>query len=406
METVQAEVVDCPLCSIPERESLLYDDGVVYLVSTKIMKGHNVRVMACIHRHTEEPSFNERVRMLIVLYNYMSVNCMGEWYILDNTFCSISAHSHYVACDSVGTVDELKQLSETPRIRFPLNKIMIGIPAHNEEAHIGSVIRGAKRFGDVVVYNDGSTDKTTEVSLLHGACVLNAYSKTENKGYGYALKQLFDYARVNGYQSLVTLDGDGQHNPDEIINLLSGLCGSDVVIGNRFIAGSKTPLHRELFIKGISFVTGIGDSQSGYRAYNRDVIDSMKVSKNSFGASHEILMNILENGYKVSEVPVSISYEDNVHSESPVAQGWTLAETVFWTQVWGKPLYTLGGAFLAFALIGTWFIGALFNEYYMKHYFAMNLAILGTGFYMASLVFLLACMFVLVNRKLYRELKK
>ena len=399
-------VESCPLCTIPSREPILYDDGVVYLVRTQNMKGHHVRVMACTHRHTDNPTLDELVRMFILIYNYMTVNCSGEWCIVDNTYGSIPDHAHYTACDTLGTPEELEQLAKTPKTHFPLNSIMIGIPAHNEEANIGKVIETARRFGDVVVYNDGSTDETAKVSILHKAHVLNPHRETENQGYGYGLKQLFNYAEKHGYQTLVTIDGDGQHDPREIMNLLVALNNADVVIGNRFIAGSKTPLHRELFIHGLSFVTGIGDSQSGFRAYNRRAIETIVIEKDDMSASLDSLTQIIYNGLKVTEVPITITYEDTQHSESPITQGWTLAETLFWTQIWGKPITTLGTMGTLTGLAGLYFILRVMKFWYVNHTFVFNLAIVGTGFLMTSMMLFLGLMFVLVNRKLYRELKK
>ncbi len=398
--------LNCPLCSIPEREPILYSDGVVYLVKTLKMKGHDVRVMACTHRHTDKPDIDETVRMIVLLYNYMSKNCLGEWYLCDSTHCTIPDHAHYVACDGKGTPEELELLSLTEKIRFPLNKVMIGIPAHDESDNIGSVISGAKLYGDVVVYDDGSTDKTTEISQVHGAHVLNPNNKHRNRGYGYGLMKLFKYARDNGYQTLVTIDGDGQHDSSDIINLLCALNNVDVVIGNRFIGVHGTPLYREIFIHGLNFITGVGDSQSGFRAYNRAAIEAVSIQKYDMGGSLDILTQVIDADLSISETPININYTDTKHSQSPITQGFSLLETLFWVRVWGKPITTLGGVSMVSLFLGVVFGAMLVNEYYMKQYFALNLALLASGFIMASLVLLLACMFVLVNRKILRELKR
>ena len=397
----------CPLCSIPELESILYSDDVIYLVKTKEMKGHKVRVMACTYRHTTNPTIDEQVRMFVTLHKYMSVNCVGEWYLCDSTHCSIPEHAHFVACDGLGTVEELELLSRTEKVSFPLNKVMIGIPAHNEFENIGKVIDESKQFGTVVVYDDGSTDKTTEVSLVHGAHVLNPNREQGNRGYGYGLMKLFEYARDNGYETLVTIDGDGQHDPSDIINLLCALNKVDMVIGNRFLGSiNETPLYRELFIQGINFITGVGDSQSGFRAYNRAAIETVFIQKYDMGGSLDILTQILDANLSISEVPVNITYENNEPSESPITQGYSLLETLFWVQIWGKPLTYLGSISLLSMILGGVFGSMLINEYYVKQYFALNLALLASGFIMASLVLLLACMFILVNRKILRELER
>ena len=110
---------ECPLCSIPEREPILYSDDIIYLVKTSKMKGHKVRVMACTYRHTDNPTIDEQVRMFITIQKHMSVNCPGIWYLCDSTHCSIPQHAHFVACDGLGTPEELELLSRTEKVRFP-----------------------------------------------------------------------------------------------------------------------------------------------------------------------------------------------------------------------------------------------------------------------------------------------
>jgi hypothetical protein len=109
-------VADCPLCSIPQREKVLYQDELLYLASTKLMKGHKVRVMACINRHSAEPTFEERLQCAVKLVDYMRLYA-GEFVICDNTQSSIPSHWHLMACDTDGHGDP--QLYNTPRVRFP-----------------------------------------------------------------------------------------------------------------------------------------------------------------------------------------------------------------------------------------------------------------------------------------------
>lgn len=116
-----SEEVDCPLCSIPEREQTIYSDNLIYLVKTKEDKGHNTRLMVCTHRHTVEPTFQEKTHAICLLFSHMSF-IMGErtWYIVDDAYASIKDHWHRVACDDIGTEEELVQLAKTEKVRFPL----------------------------------------------------------------------------------------------------------------------------------------------------------------------------------------------------------------------------------------------------------------------------------------------
>lgn len=113
--------VDCPLCSIPERESTIYSDDLIYLVKTKENKGHKTRLMVCTHRHTNKPTFEERTSAICLIYSYMSL-VMGNqtWYIVSDTCATIPQHWHMISCDGLGTEDELISLHKSEKVRFPL----------------------------------------------------------------------------------------------------------------------------------------------------------------------------------------------------------------------------------------------------------------------------------------------
>lgn len=111
----------CPLCEIPKREMLLYEDDLVYLVPTLDLKGHKVRVMAVIKRHSSNPTFEEQVTADAVLINYM-LKLMGgkDWYIVSSQNASIPNHYHRMACD-FPLEDEADPLFPlTNKVAFPL----------------------------------------------------------------------------------------------------------------------------------------------------------------------------------------------------------------------------------------------------------------------------------------------
>jgi hypothetical protein len=105
----------CPLCSIPLREKIIYQDDLIYLAETKELKGHKVRLMAVIKRHSAEPTFEERVLCTVKLYNNMRKSG-GDFFIVNNDHCSVPDHWHLMACDADGHADPL--LYSTPRVRF------------------------------------------------------------------------------------------------------------------------------------------------------------------------------------------------------------------------------------------------------------------------------------------------
>jgi glycosyltransferase involved in cell wall biosynthesis len=162
-------------------------------------------------------------------------------------------------------------------------KILIIVPAYNEEASLPGVIRDLREHipsADVLVVNDGSRDATVLVSRKLGVIVLDL---PFNLGIGGAMQTGYLYAERNGYDIAVQFDGDGQHLASEIQKLLEPLEANlaDLVVGSRFmtIGGYKAPVFRKLGIRIFSFVlsrilgTDVTDSTSGFRAVNRRAIE-------------------------------------------------------------------------------------------------------------------------------------
>ena len=163
-------------------------------------------------------------------------------------------------------------------------RTIAAIPCYNEALAIGSVVlklKLARKYVDeVLVVDDGSTDGTVEVATAAGAAVV---SHGVNKGYGAAIRTCFNYAKENNFDVLITLDGDGQHNPSCIPDFIKVLKTSeaDVIIGSRFLAKNKLspiPKYRIVGMKVLNLFTRLvgkvktTDSQSGYRAYSRRAI--------------------------------------------------------------------------------------------------------------------------------------
>lgn len=114
---------NCPLCTIPINETLLYEDDSVYLVSTKDNKSHKVRVMAVTKRHTTEPTFEEITLAYGILINHMTNLMLNQdWYIVDGTFASVPQHFHILACDIPLEEEEDPFFVKTPKIVFPIRE--------------------------------------------------------------------------------------------------------------------------------------------------------------------------------------------------------------------------------------------------------------------------------------------
>ncbi|MBS7247426.1 MAG: glycosyltransferase family 2 protein [Candidatus Jordarchaeales archaeon] len=194
-------------------------------------------------------------------------------------------------------------------------KLVCVSPAFNEERTVASVVKGALKYVDeVVVVDDGSTDNTSEEASKAGAIVIR---HPRNLGKGAALKTGFKVALKRGADIVVSLDADGQHDPDEIPRLLSALKNGnfDVVIGSRFLGDiSNMPTPRILSntitskILNLFFKMPVTDSQSGYRAFKREVIESVKFSDPRFAAETEILIDANRKGFRIGEVRIKTLY--------------------------------------------------------------------------------------------------
>lgn len=223
---------------------------------------------------------------------------------------------------------------------------MVGIPAYNEAEMIAEIVTAADRYADeVVVVDDGSDDETVERAKRAGATVI---AHGSNRGYGATLGTIFEHARDTGSEQLVILDGDGQHDPDDIPKLLEAQrrYGADIIVGSRFVGDSETrlPTYRRLGLLVINALTNAGirlrystttaaDTQSGFRAYGRDAIETFARSGeigDGMGASLDILFRAAREGFEVGEVPTNIEYDmENPSSQHPLMHGLTLLKAIF-----------------------------------------------------------------------------
>ena len=194
-------------------------------------------------------------------------------------------------------------------------KIVVIIPAHNEGARIGEVVRQVRETVpeyDVLVVNDGSRDDTARMAEAAGAEVV---SHPSNLGYGVAIQTGYKYALAQGYDYLVQMDGDGQHDPAFIPDLLAPVRAgeTDFALGSRFlgVASYQPPGVRRagmgFFRSLVSSLIGqrITDSTSGYQAFNRRVIRFFTTEV--FPCDYpdaDMLITLHRVGFRIREVPV------------------------------------------------------------------------------------------------------
>lgn len=201
-------------------------------------------------------------------------------------------------------------------------KVAAVIPAYNAEKTVGQVIEGLRDFIDaILVVDDGSLDATAQVASKAGAKVIR---HSVNQGLGMALQTGFKEALKGDYQAIVTLDADGQHSPGDVRKLLVALeqNGADVIIGSRLTDRSewhKFPLLRLLGNLILTYLTNwaVGrkvttDSQSGCRVFLRRVLEEIKLSSTHMAVSSEIIIETTRAGFKVAEVPIEVTYENEV----------------------------------------------------------------------------------------------
>ena len=206
--------------------------------------------------------------------------------------------------------------------------IVAAIPCYNEADFIGDVVRRTLTHVDhVVVVDDGSTDGTAEAARAAGAEVRRHET---NRGPGAAARTCLEAGRELGADVLVTLDGDGQHDPDEIPAVVGPVLAgeSDLIIGSRFLGGyNNVARYRKFGIDVITFLYNFGarnkitDAQSCFRAYGNRALQVLGITEDGFGFSVETLVQARNGGLSIDEVSISCIYHDQSHSMNPVLHG-------------------------------------------------------------------------------------
>ena len=252
-------------------------------------------------------------------------------------------------------------------------KVTIGIPAFNEEKNIAKMIVKLKKiYDEIIVCNDGSADLTGEIAENLGAIVIN---HKQNLGYGAGINSILKKSKEIGTDILVTFDADGQHKVEDVKKVIEPIKNgdADLVIGSRFLSKTKEkiPEYRKIGINIITKVTNAGlkkkitDSQSGFRAYSKDLISKLDISDMGMGISTEILIKTNSLGFRIAEIPITILYEGKTSTQNPISHGTSvLFSTIKYTSI-EHPLKFYGIPSLIFFVIGLSFT-FLSIDYYME----------------------------------------
>ena len=230
--------------------------------------------------------------------------------------------------------------------------VMVGMPAYNEEARVGTTVEAVKKYHYfVVVVDGGSKDATAKVAADAGAKVV---MHGVNQGYGGALQTLFKTAQKYQPDILIIIDSDGQHNPADVPRLVDKIQeGYDVVIGSRFLSEEgkkKIPEYRKLGMKVLDKATQmatpnihITDSQSGFRAYAKRAYNLIHLSGDGMSAGSEILMQLNDNHMRISEIPISVRYDlEGTSSQNPFRHGLSVLANVLLFVTVRRPIFSFG----------------------------------------------------------------
>jgi len=262
------------------------------------------------------------------------------------------------------------------------------MPAFNEEKNIAPLITKIAQLGyQVLVCDDASTDSTVMIAEKMGAIVIR---HTRNLGYGATIQSIFNKARELNCDVLVTIDADGQHNYQEIKDLVKPIQDddADLVIGSRFL-GKKTdmPKYRKIGIKTLTKITNaiedlnVTDSQSGFRAYSKKAITSIFPVEDSMGVSTEILVKASQKKLRIIEVPIVVSYEGDTSTHNPASHGMSILGTSIKLISIKHPLGFYGIPGLSFIGLGIFFTIITLTSFSETRDIITNQALLAIDFF-------------------------
>ncbi|WP_162993828.1 glycosyltransferase family 2 protein [Halalkalicoccus subterraneus] len=267
--------------------------------------------------------------------------------------------------------------------------VLVGIPAYNAADSIGRVVKKVKAFADhVLVVDDGSADATAKQAREAGAEVV---SHKRNRGYGGALQTIFRQANDHGTDLLVTLDADEQHDPRTIPRLIEATTTStaDIVIGSRYTddAATDLPFVRSIGLGIVNLLTNwsmgrlsphnwILDTQSGFRAYSSEAIESLAFTDrigDGMWASTNILYHAQQEGFDFTEVGTTIRYDvEQGSTEGALSHGFGLVKNISRFAQRTHPLLLLGVPGVLCAIIGI-FVAILSLQFVLLSQFSLAL---------------------------------
>jgi dolichol-phosphate mannosyltransferase len=198
-------------------------------------------------------------------------------------------------------------------------RILTAIPVYNEASHVRDVLAEVRRYSsDILVVNDGSTDGTGE--LLAAEPGIHRIEHAANRGYGAALISAFDFARSGGYDVLITMDCDGQHEPARIPVLREAIHDCDIVSGSRYLRDFRqdtpAPTDRRFINATITaeinlrYGLNLTDAFCGFKAYRREALEKLHITETGWGMPLQLWVQAARQGLSVKEIAVPRLYLD------------------------------------------------------------------------------------------------
>ena len=202
------------------------------------------------------------------------------------------------------------------------------IPSYNEARTIGHLV-SELRARDLTVYvvDDGSTDKTAAIAESEGAVVVQ---HKENSGKGASMREGFKHILKRGFDSVVVMDGDGQHVVEDIGSFIEKMkeTNADIVVGNRMLDTSSMPsirIHTNRFMSAlISLIAGqnVPDTQSGFRLIKREVLQKINLESSNYEIESEMIIKAARAGFRIESVSMKTVYKDEKSRINPVVDAF------------------------------------------------------------------------------------